>query len=228
MNNKLDLNNNISTEVNNPYLNATKTIQDNQYKTSLDTVIKQVKKYKLLFWIFLITTILYTVFVVYINYIANFYDIQYNKYAESLNKNDHYKTINTTNENSYTSEIMLLGNTIYYKINDSYIEDLNTYELIKYLNDGYDVILEIDINGYRQIKENYPDVIGVFITLDDLDKLEERLRNRGTETEEQIKDRMNRAREEIKDKEEYPYVLINYEGKANETMEKVYNILKGV
>lgn len=125
------------------------------------------------------------------------------------------------------------------KLNDHDFLEYNKYangkyygtpksNVVKYLNDGYDVILEIDINGYRQIKENYPDVIGVFITLDDLDKLEERLRNRGTETEEQIQDRMNRAREEIKDKDEYPYVLINYEGKANETMEQIYNILNEI
>lgn len=130
--NKLDLNNNIT---NNPYLNNATTIEQNQHTKSLDASIKQGKKYKILFIIFLILTILYTIYVVYMVYIVKYYNIQYREYLEVINKNQHYKVIDTVNEQSYTSEIMLLDNTVYYKINDSYIEDPNTYELIKYLND---------------------------------------------------------------------------------------------
>ena len=43
--------------------------------------------------------------------------------------------------------------------------------VLDYLSDGYDVILEIDINGYKQIKENYPDAVGIFIMPPSVDEL---------------------------------------------------------
>ena len=94
-----------------------------------------------------------------------------------------------------------------------------------YLEKGYDVILEIDINGYKQVIKNYPNAIGIFIMPPSLKVLEKRLRDRGTETEEQIKKRLEVARSEIKSKKIYPYVIINENGKIFETAEKVYNII---
>jgi len=97
--------------------------------------------------------------------------------------------------------------------------------VINYLNDGYDVILEIDINGYKQIKENYPDCLGIFIMPPSIDALETRLRNRGTETMEAIQKRLITAETEIKEKDIYDYIIVNEHGKEQEAFQKVYEII---
>ena len=98
--------------------------------------------------------------------------------------------------------------------------------VLNYLNKGYDVILEIDINGYKQVISNYKEALGIFIMPPSLKILEQRLRDRGTETEEQIKSRLKTADEEIKNKNIYPYIIINEEGKVYDAALKVYNLIK--
>ena len=98
--------------------------------------------------------------------------------------------------------------------------------VLKYLEEGYDIILEIDINGYRQIKKNFKDTIGIFITLEDINDIEKRLRSRATETEEQIRNRMETAKSEIANIGEFDYVVYNHEGKIEEAVEEVYNIMR--
>ena len=98
--------------------------------------------------------------------------------------------------------------------------------VFEYLNNGYDVILEIDINGYKQVIDNYKDALGIFITTPNLEILEQRLRDRGTETEEQIQKRLNTAREELENKDIYPYIIINEDGKSFDAAMEIYNIIK--
>ena len=98
--------------------------------------------------------------------------------------------------------------------------------VFEYLNKGYDVLLEIDINGYKQVINNYKDALGIFITTPSLKVLEERLRNRGTETEEQIRKRLETAREELKNKDIYPHIIINEDGKSYDAAKRVYDIIK--
>ena len=100
--------------------------------------------------------------------------------------------------------------------------------VIEYLKKGYDVILEIDINGYKLIKEQYPDCIGIFIMPPTINDLYERLRNRGTETKDVIENRIKTAVCEMNEAREtniYDYMLKNEDGKSMETMEKIYSIL---
>ncbi len=98
--------------------------------------------------------------------------------------------------------------------------------VLKYLSDEYDVILEIDINGYKQVIGNYQDAIGIFVTTPSLEVLEQRLRDRGTETEENIKKRLATAKEEMANKNIYPYIIINEDGKVREAAQKIYDIIK--
>ena len=100
------------------------------------------------------------------------------------------------------------------------------HHVLEYLNKGYDVILEIDINGYKQVIENFRDALGIFIMPPSLEVLEQRLRDRGTETEEQIQSRLKTASYEIKDKEIYPHIIINEDGKVRDAAIKVYNLIK--
>jgi guanylate kinase len=72
-----------------------------------------------------------------------------------------------------------------------------------------DVILDIDTQGAKQIKEKYHEAVFIFIMPPSLEILEERLRNRKSDHEEEIKKRMRRARDEIKDYAMYDYIIVN-------------------
>ena len=77
------------------------------------------------------------------------------------------------------------------------------------LSQGIDVILEIEIQGALQIKEQYPDAVLLFVMPPSVAELEKRLRGRGTETEEVILQRLKRAKEESVGIEKYDYLVIN-------------------
>lgn len=79
----------------------------------------------------------------------------------------------------------------------------------KWRDDGFDVVLEIDVNGARNIKKAVPDAVSLFIMPPSFKELENRLSGRGTETAEQIKNRLIIAENEIKCANEYDYICIN-------------------
>lgn len=76
---------------------------------------------------------------------------------------------------------------------------------------GYDVILEIEIQGALQIKKRFPQGVFTFIVPPSLDVLSERIHKRGTETEEVIQKRLATAIQELEYVSEYDYVVINDE-----------------
>lgn len=79
----------------------------------------------------------------------------------------------------------------------------------KNLDAGHDVILEIDIQGALQVKENNEDGIFVFIMPPSMRELRDRLVKRGTESKEKIIDRFKTAYKEINEMSKYNYVVIN-------------------
>ena len=74
---------------------------------------------------------------------------------------------------------------------------------------GMHVLLDIEVQGARQVRERVPEAIKIFIIPPSLQVLEQRLRGRGTETEEQIQRRLARARGEYREADFYDYVVIN-------------------
>ncbi len=74
---------------------------------------------------------------------------------------------------------------------------------------GYDVFLEIEVDGAMQVMKKRPDCISIFITPPSMEELENRLRGRGSEDEETIKKRMARAKEEMEFKKYYKYSVLN-------------------
>ncbi len=74
---------------------------------------------------------------------------------------------------------------------------------------GDDVLLEIDWQGARQVKEQFPDAIGVFILPPSIDALEARLHKRGQDTAQVITRRLLAAGSEIAHAPEFDYVIIN-------------------
>ena len=77
------------------------------------------------------------------------------------------------------------------------------------LEEGKDMILEIEIQGALQIKKKDPEAILVFVVPPSARVLKDRLTGRGTETEEVIAERLKRAVEESRGMEEYDYLLVN-------------------
>lgn len=74
---------------------------------------------------------------------------------------------------------------------------------------GKDVLLEIDWQGARQVREKLPDAISIFILPPSKDALETRMRNRGQDSEEVIRQRLANAREEMSHYNEFDYVIVN-------------------
>ncbi|HEX4852571.1 guanylate kinase [Arenimonas sp.] len=74
---------------------------------------------------------------------------------------------------------------------------------------GKDVLLEIDWQGARQVREKMPDCLSVFILPPSKDALETRMRNRGQDSEETIARRLAAAREEMSHYDEFDYVIVN-------------------
>lgn len=78
------------------------------------------------------------------------------------------------------------------------------------INGGRDILLDIDIQGARQIRIHYAaNTVSIFVLPPSFGELEGRLRKRGTETEEAIARRLRRAREEASAYPEYDYVIVN-------------------
>ena len=72
-----------------------------------------------------------------------------------------------------------------------------------------DVVLDIDVQGARQLKEAIPDAVSIFILAPSREILEQRLRSRSEDDEAVIQKRLRKAAEEIRNYTSYDYVLVN-------------------
>lgn len=77
------------------------------------------------------------------------------------------------------------------------------------LNEGRDVILEIEIQGALKVKMAFPETLLLFVTPPNAEELKRRLVGRGTETMDVIESRMKRAVEEAEGMDQYDYLIIN-------------------
>ena len=116
--------------------------------------------------------------------------------------------------------------------NDEFLEYAKVYgnyygtpkkEVFKQLEDGNDIILEIDIQGALQVKNNYPKGVFVFILPPSLTELNNRIEKRGTDSKEVILRRMQSAYDELDYAFEYDYVVVNDEVEA--AVEKIKYII---
>jgi guanylate kinase len=81
----------------------------------------------------------------------------------------------------------------------------------KAVNEGRDLVLDIDVQGARQLKVAIPEAISIFVLPPSRDILEQRLRSRSQDSEEVIQRRLRGAAEEVRNYTQYDYVLINRE-----------------
>ena len=89
---------------------------------------------------------------------------------------------------------------------------------------GFIVLLEIEVEGAKQIKEKFPESLSIFLLPPSKEELEKRIRNRGTEKEEAIDRRLSRADYEIASSDEFDFVLTNHD--VDETVKGVFKIIK--
>jgi len=76
---------------------------------------------------------------------------------------------------------------------------------------GKDLVLDIDVQGARQLKERIPEAVTIFILPPSRQVLETRLRARGEDRDDEVERRLREAAEEIRNYDQYDYVLINHD-----------------
>ena len=79
------------------------------------------------------------------------------------------------------------------------------------LNEGKNVMLEIEVQGAEKVMDHRSDVVSIFITIPSFEELERRLRGRGTESEEVIRGRMKTSQYELSRAFRYQYIVLNDE-----------------
>ena len=84
-------------------------------------------------------------------------------------------------------------------------------ELTRRLESGKDIVLELDVQGMRNLTALYPDAATVFIMASSIEILAQRLRKRGANTEEDMAVRLKNARDEIAARHAFQYIIINDE-----------------
>lgn len=90
------------------------------------------------------------------------------------------------------------------------------------LDEGFDVILEIEVQGAMQIKKKRPDAVMVFIAPPSFEELASRLRGRGTEDEAKVQKRLETAKGELEQKDKFDYVVVN------DTVDRAVDEIKGI
>ena len=89
---------------------------------------------------------------------------------------------------------------------------------------GLTVLLEIEVEGAKQIKEKFPESLSIFLLPPNKAELERRIRNRGTDKEEAIKKRLLRANYEISASNQFDFALIN--DNVNETAKRIIKLVQ--
>ena len=97
-------------------------------------------------------------------------------------------------------------------------------QIQEHLDQGQDVILEIEIEGAMNVKKRVPEALCVFIMPPSLKELKRRLENRGTDTKEKILERFKIAYKEMNEVTKYNYVVINDDIKV--AADKIISIIK--
>jgi guanylate kinase len=82
-------------------------------------------------------------------------------------------------------------------------------EVERRLSDGRSVVLEIEVQGARQVRDAMPEAVQIFIAPPSPEVLRERLEGRGTDSAEAIEERLRTAETELEARDEFPHVVVN-------------------
>ncbi len=139
-----------------------------------------------------------------------------------------------TNDEEGKTYYFITGEDFKQKIEENYFLEYTNYAgnyygtpkkyIQEHLDAGYDVILEIEIEGAMNVKKIIPEALCVFIMPPSLKELKRRLESRGTDSKTKILERFKIAYHEINEVTKYNYVVINDEIEA--AADKVLSIIK--
>ncbi len=137
------------------------------------------------------------------------------------------------------------GVNYYYKTRDEFEKLIKNNEVLEYteyngnyygtlkseaeriIGSGQDLILEIEVDGGRQIKKLLgDDCVLIMLMAPNSDEQEKRLRERGTESDDVINGRLERTREEINEASAYDYIVVNENKKSSECAGVIVSIIK--
>ncbi len=94
------------------------------------------------------------------------------------------------------------------------------------LASGKDVIMRVDVQGAATVRRLVPEAVLIFLTTESEDELVRRLKARKTETPEGLSLRIATARQELKRVKEFDYVVVNRDGKLDETVDIIHAIIR--
>ena len=136
------------------------------------------------------------------------------------------------------------GRDYFFVSNDEFAEMIESGELLEYaivyndykgipkqqvreaLASGKDVVLRLDVQGAETVRALAPDALLIFLTTASEEELEERLRERKTETPEGLKLRIATARQEMRRITEFDYVVINPDYQLDQTVDRLLAIIE--
>ena len=136
------------------------------------------------------------------------------------------------------------GRDYFFVSNDEFAEMIEQGELLEYaivyndykgipkqqvraaLASGQDVVLRLDVQGAQTVRALVPDALLIFLTAASEPELEERLRERKTETPEGLKLRIATARQEMKRIQEFDYVVVNPDYALDQTVDTLLAIIE--
>lgn len=104
----------------------------------------------------------------------------------------------------------------YYGTPRAYVEDM--------LDKGYDVFLEIEVQGALQVKENFSEGVFIFLSPPNFAALKKRITGRGTESNELVNNRLTQAKKEMTMVDAYDYVVIN--DRVDQAVNKIQAIIQ--
>lgn len=94
------------------------------------------------------------------------------------------------------------------------------------MNSNLDVILRVDVQGARTVRQKYPEAVLIFLIPSNEKEWLERLRNRKTESAEDLALRLNTAQKELEHLPDFDYVVVNVQDRLEETVDTICAIIK--
>ncbi|WP_027634162.1 guanylate kinase [Clostridium hydrogeniformans] len=158
---------------------------------------------------------------------------------ELLNRHNFYLSISATTRSPRIGEVE--GVNYYFKTREEFLEKIEEGDFLEYaevygnlygtpkskvqsmIDEGKDVILEIDIQGALKVKENVSEGVFIFILPPSMEELKQRIIKRGSETEESLMTRFKSAYQEINYISKYNYAVVN--DTVEEAVKKIESIL---
>lgn len=156
-----------------------------------------------------------------------------------LKENDFWISVSATTRQPRSGEVD--GTNYYFLTKEEFKKRINCDDFLEYaevygnyygtpksnalkaIENGRDVILEIDIQGALKVKESYPEGVFIFILPPSMEELKNRIINRGSETPESLMTRFKSAYKEINYVSKYNYAVVN--DTVEEAVKKIHSII---